>query len=301
MMSSRGVTRAQLEARRREMERQREEQRRKEVMANIQAVAAEIRRQHGDLVEQGHAAWVAEELKRQFRRVQAAEQASLAEVDAAFSDITEVRTSLDSLAEVAQSRRSEAEFQALQDEIRADAARLRLLLLADQASSAGAKHAMATLSRKAKDVVEGRSSEDITTLEVEAQRVLAEDAAEAVDETLRREVVSAIMQAMRVQGFATSKPVVHTTTGHVVISGTLPGGRKVRFDVALDGAMHFDMDGFADRSCADHLDQVLERMEQEFSVATGPVQHTWKNPDRISKGSRGMPGGGPGRTMGGGA
>ena len=31
MMSSRGVTRAQLEARRREMERQREEQRRKEV------------------------------------------------------------------------------------------------------------------------------------------------------------------------------------------------------------------------------------------------------------------------------
>ena len=133
MMSSRGVTRAQLEARRREMERQREEQRRKEVMANIQAVAAEIRRQHGDLVEQGHAAWVAEELKRQFRRVQAAEQASLAEVDAAFSDITEVRTSLDSLAEVAQSRRSEAEFQALQDEIRADAARLRLLLLADQA------------------------------------------------------------------------------------------------------------------------------------------------------------------------
>ena len=207
------------------MERQREEQRRKEVMANIQAVAAEIRRQHGDLVEQGHAAWVAEELKRQFRRVQAAEQASLAEVDAAFSDITEVRTSLDSLAEVAQSRRSEAEFQALQDEIRADAARLRLLLLADQASSAGAKHAMATLSQ-AKDVVEGRSSEDITTLEVEAQRVLAEDAAEAVDETLRREVVSAIMQAMRVQGFATSKPVVHSTTGHVVISGTLPGGRK---------------------------------------------------------------------------
>ena len=128
---------------------------------------------------------------------------------------------------------------------------------------------MATLSRKAKDVVEGRSSEDITTLEVEAQRVLAEDAAEAVDETLRREVVSAIMQAMRVQGFATSKPVVHSTTGHVVISGTLPGGRKVRFDVALDGAMHFDMDGFADWSCADHLDQVLERMEQEFSVATG--------------------------------
>ena len=67
-MSSRGVTRAQLEARRREMERQREEQRRKEVMANIQAVATEIRRQHGDLVEQGHAAWVAEELKRQYRR-----------------------------------------------------------------------------------------------------------------------------------------------------------------------------------------------------------------------------------------
>ncbi len=300
-MSSRGVTRAQLEARRREMERQREEQRRKEVQANIQAVAVEIRRLHGDLAEQGHAAWIAEEMYRQIRKVQAAEAASLAEIDAAFSNITEVRASLDSLVEVAQSRRSEAEFQALQDEIRADAARLRLLLIADQASSSSAKQAIEALSRKAQDIVEGRSSEDVSVLEAEAQRVLATDAAEAVDESLRREVVSAILQAMRVQGFATSKPVVHSTTGHVVISGTLPGGRKVRFDIELDGAMNFDMDGFADRSCADHLDQVLERMEQEFSIATGPVQHTWKNPDRISKGSRGMPGGGPGRTMGGGA
>lgn len=300
-MSSRGVTRAQLEARRREMERQREEQRRKVVLANIKAVAAEIRRLHGDLAEQGHAAWIAEEMNRQIRRVQAAEEASLAEVDAAFSDITEVRASFDSLVEVAQSRRSEAEFQALQDEIRADAARLRLLLIAEQASSSGAKQAIATLSRKAQDVLEGRSSEDVSVLEAEAQRMLAKDAAEAVDENLRREVVSAILQAMRVQGFATSNPVVNSTTGHVVISGTLPGGRKVRFDIELDGAMNFDMDGFADRSCADHLDQVLERMEKEFSIATGPVQHTWKNPDRISKGSRGMPGGGPGRTMGGGA
>ena len=50
------------------------------------------------------------------------------------------------------------------------------------------------------------------------------------------------------------------------------------------GEMEFDMDGFKDRTCSDSLDEVLLLMEERFGVESGPVQHNWKNPDRISKG-----------------
>ena len=52
------------------------------------------------------------------------------------------------------------------------------------------------------------------------------------------------------------------------------------------------MNGFLERKCADHLDEVLATLEANFNIATGPVQHNWKNPDKISKGSKGFPSGG---------
>jgi hypothetical protein len=63
--------------------------------------------------------------------------------------------------------------------------------------------------------------------------------------------------------------------------------------------MEFDMDGYPGRECADHLDQVLFKLEESYGVETGPIQHNWKNPDRISKGSKSFPTGGASRTMGG--
>ena len=58
-------------------------------------------------------------------------------------------------------------------------------------------------------------------------------------------------------GFALSKPKVDKESGLVILIGTLPGERSVRFEVDIEGQMIFDMNGFADRSCANHLDDVL--------------------------------------------
>ena len=82
--------------------------------------------------------------------------------------------------------------------------------------------------------------------------------------------------------------------------GKLSSGRMVRFDVAEQGEMEFDMAGFSDRKCANHLDDVIAKLEENFGVETGPVQHNWKNPDRISKGSKDFPTGGNTKSMGGG-
>jgi hypothetical protein len=101
-------------------------------------------------------------------------------------------------------------------------------------------------------------------------------------------------------GFIVGKPKLIKESGRVAVIGKLSSGRMVRFDVAEQGEMEFDMEGFSDRKCADHLDDVLGKLESNFGVETGPVQHNWKNPDRISKGSKGFPTGGNTRTMGGG-
>ena len=60
------------------------------------------------------------------------------------------------------------------------------------------------------------------------------------------------------------------------------------------------MEGFSDRKCAEHLDEVLAKLETNFAIKSGPVQHNWKNPDRISKGSKGFPTGGNSQSLGGG-
>ena len=57
----------------------------------------------------------------------------------------------------------------------------------------------------------------------------------------------------------------------------------------------YDMDNIDN-----HLDEVLGLLETNFNIKSGPVQHNWKNPDKISKGSKGFPTGGNTRTMRGG-
>ena len=56
------MTRAQMEARRRELERQREEQRRRQVKQQVMQAAADIERELLNLASDGQAAWVHEEV-----------------------------------------------------------------------------------------------------------------------------------------------------------------------------------------------------------------------------------------------
>ena len=62
-MSSRGMTQAQVEARRRELERQQEESRRKKVKQQTTALAQSIEQTQRTLAASGTAAWVQEEIR----------------------------------------------------------------------------------------------------------------------------------------------------------------------------------------------------------------------------------------------
>jgi hypothetical protein len=164
-----------------------------------------------------------------------------------------------------------------------------------------------TLIRRTKDlsttVQKGQITglqQQIAELRQSALEIHEEDMKRAVDETLRREILTALKKTMQDLGFVVGKLTIDKETGGVVMIGRLPSNRSIRFEVNLDGQMEFDMNGFLERKCADHLDEVLGILEANFNIATGPVQHNWKNPDKISKGSKGFPSGGNTRTMGGG-
>lgn len=115
------------------------------------------------------------------------------------------------------------------------------------------------------------------------------------DESVRREVVRGLLDTLEGMGFAVEGPRLVENDkdgGTVTLVGQLPSGRLARFEVQLDGRMSFDLDGYEGRTCGAELERIEHTLQEQFGVNLGPPQVTWKNPDKISKGSRDVPGGG---------
>jgi hypothetical protein len=307
-MSSRGMTQAQIEARRRELERKQEESRRRKVKQQTTALAQAIERTQRTLAESGTAAWVQEEITEIMAVVNKAKDTPASgDIDAVFNELNVQQAKLSSLSETSSQRQGASQREQWMAESAVIGLKLELEARLEDIERTEALDQVNTLIRRTKDlstiVQKGQITglqQQITELRQSALEIHEEDMKRAVDETLRREILTALMKTMRDLGFAVGKPTIDKETGGVVMIGRLPSNRSIRFEVNLDGQMEFDMNGFLERKCADHLDEVLGILEANFNIATGPVQHNWKNPDKISKGSKGFPSGGNTRTMGGG-
>jgi len=307
-MSSRGMTQAQVEARRRELERQQEESRRKKVKHQTAALAQSIEQTQRTLAASGTAAWVQEEIREIMAAVnRAKETPASGNIDAAFNELNMQQAKLSSLSETSNQRQDALQREQWMAESAVIGLKLELETRIEDIERTEALEQLNTLIRRTKDlsatVQKGQINglqQHITELRQSALEIHEKDMKQSIDETLRREIVTSLMKAMRDLGFAVGTPTMDKDTGGVVLIGTLPSNRSIRFEVNLDGQMEFDMNGFLERKCADHLDEVLGILETNFSITTGPIQHNWKNPDKISKGSKGFPIGGNTRTMRGG-
>ena len=229
------------------------------------------------------------------------------DIDAVFNELNVQQAKLSSLSETSNQRQDASQREQWMAESAVIGLKLELEARLEDIERTEALDQVNTLIRRTKDlsttVQKGQITglqQQIAELRQSALEIHEEDMKRAVDETLRREILTALMKTMRDLGFAVGKPTIDKETGGVVMIGQLPSNRSIRFEVNLDGQMEFDMNGFLERKCADHLDEVLGILEANFNIATGPVQHNWKNPDKISKGSKGFPSGGNTRTMGGG-
>tara|TARA_B100000768_G_C11273049_1_gene374409 strand:- start:384 stop:1295 length:912 start_codon:yes stop_codon:yes gene_type:complete len=302
------MTQAQIEARRRELERRQEESRRRKVKQQTTALAQAIERTQQTLAASGNAAWVQEEIREIMAAVNKAKDTPASgDIDAVFNELNVQQAKLSGLSETSNQRQDASQREQWMAESAVIGLKLELEARLEDIERTDALEQVNTLIRRTKDLSTTVQTGQITGLQQQiaklrqsALEVHEQDMKQAVDETLRREIITALMKTMRDLGFAVGKPTIDKETGGVVMIGTLPSNRSIRFEVNLEGQMEFDMNGFLERKCADHLDEVLGILEANFDITTGPVQHNWKNPDKISKGSKGFPSGGNTRTMGGG-
>ena len=306
-MSSQGTVPAWvIEKQQKQIALQREAERKKQVRQQIGKVVAVVRTQMSVLNNDDVNTWAKEEME--FVQHTVASTASIVEADVDFvlkrlhksQAILEQIQSLADDREREHQRKVEAKRTAYNTAVES-VKYLRLELT--QASSEKEHERLMNDLLDVNDSLEQATVEEVSeaveAIESQAVQLRERDHLAAVDEELRRHIISSVVKAMSELGFVVGKPKLLRESGNVAVVGTLSSGRTIRFDVRASGEMEFDMDGFKDRSCSDSLDEVLLLMEEQFGVESGPVQHNWKNPDRISKGSKGFPTGGNTRTMGG--
>ena len=284
----------------------READRKKQVRQQITKVASVVRAQMSGLNNEEINTWAKEEMEFVQHTTDATVSMADADVDFVLKRLHKSIAILEQVQSLAESREREHQrkVEAKQTAYNAAVESVKYIRLElTQTSSEEAHTRLMNDLFDVNDKLGNATVEEVTkaveAIESEAIQLREHDHQAAVDEELRRYIISSVVRVMSELGFVVGKPKLLRESGNVAVVGTLSSGRTIRFDVRASGEMEFDMDGFKDRTCSESLDEVLLLMEKRFGVESGPVQHNWKNPDRISKGSKGFPTGGNTRTMGG--
>lgn len=306
-MSSRGTVPAWvIEKQQKQIALQREAKRRQQVRQQIAAVAAEVRTNASALNTQEIQIWAKEEFDFVQETVDSTATIVDSDVDFVLKRLHESKAILEQIQTLSEDREREHQRMVEKKTIayRTAVESVKYLRLELTQNSSDKEHQrlmneLLDLEDRLDEATLDEVTETVEKIESEALSLRDVDHQAAVDEELRRHIISSVVKAMTELGFVVGKPKLLRDSGNVAVIGTLSSGRTIRFDVRASGEMEFDMDGFKDRTCSNSLDDVLLLMEEQFGVESGPVQHNWKNPDRISKGSKGFPTGGNTRTMGG--
>ena len=306
-MSSRGTVPAWvIEKQQKQIALQREAKRRQQVRQQIATVAAEVRTKVSAVNTQEVQAWAKEELEFVVHVLKTTANIVDADVDFVLKRLHESKAILEQIQILSMDREREHRRTVEKKSIAYNSAIESIKYLRLELTQKSSETMHQRLMNELLDIGDGleeASLDDVVkaveTIQNEAIKVREADHKAAVDEELRRHIISSVVKAMTELGFVVGKPKLLRESGNVAVVGTLSSGRTIRFDVRVTGEMEFDMAGFKDRTCSGSLDDVLLLMEEQFGVESGPVQHNWKNPDRISKGSKDFPTGGNTRTMGG--
>jgi hypothetical protein len=284
----------------------REAERKKQVRKQILNVVSIVRAQMSALNNEEVKTWAKEEMEFVQHAVGSTASIAEADVDFVLKRLHKSKAILEQVESLVENREHDHQRKVKAKQTAYDAAvesvkyvRIELTQTSSEQEHERLMNDLLDVNDKLEHATVEEVIEAVETIESEAVQLRERDHQAAVDEELRRHIISSVVKAMSELGFVVGKPKLLRESGNVAVIGTLSSGRTIRFDVRATGEMEFDMDGFKDRTCSDSLDEVLLLMEERFGVESGPVQHNWKNPDRISKGSKGFPTGGNTRTMGG--
>lgn len=192
-----------------------------------------------------------------------------------------------------------------QTEAKAQLEAIRQTLAAEKRSSDGASQGMLSQAEQivaqAVSLYGEGSYGQIASLCHQAKQMIQQAVQKSFDESVRREVVKGLLSTLANLGFAVDGPQLQRKEngpGVVTLSGRMPSGKLARFEVNLDGQMHFDFDGYEGRACGKELEKIDTALQEQFAVKLTGSQVTWKNPDKIAKGARSLPSGHRGRITG---
>jgi len=277
------------------------------VRQQIAQICSQIEEEITNVVKSGQAAWASTEMEAISEVLKQAESIDEGDVDDMLKRVSESRAQFSQIGTLAEARMKEKKLALDLKMSQIEGLLIELKAIRVELDKEENLRDFRILISSVEDMVgQARNKNDAEILQfidqsrLRAEEIRATDTAAVVQEEIRRHIISSLINSMNELGFIVGKPKLVKESGRVAVIGKLSSGRMVRFDVAEQGEMQFDMEGFSERKCADHLDEVLAKLDENFGVETGPIQHNWKNPDRISKGSKGFPTGGNTRTMGGG-
>jgi hypothetical protein len=296
-----------IEKQRLEIERKREAERRQRVRLQIAQICLEIKNEITSVVNSGKGAWASAEISAVTEVINQADSIDEGDVDDMLNRASQARAQLSQIGLLSEKRMKEKKLTLDLKTNYLEGLLIELKNIRVELIKNNNQNDFQNLISKVEEMlnqINNNSEEEIQHFveqsRAEAEQIRATDSAEIVQEELRRHIVSSLINSMNELGFVVGKPKLIKESSKVAVVGKLSSGRNIRFDVTESGEMEFDMEGFSDRKCADHLDDVLLKLEENFGIESGPVQHNWKNPDRISKGSKGFPTGGNTRSLGGG-
>ncbi len=309
-MSHRGVSQAVLARRLREEEERRiERERCKQVRARITSTCSEALEQVRSMVEDGSASWVQDELNGISSAIGSHSNVGGIPdggVETAEETVNKLLSRTRALKAMGKERKLSKRLEIDGRKVELDGLQNHLSGVSGGLKNEQLRERMSILHERVEDAISGSSQEAssnhasfVNAIREESRSIVSEDEAMQVQENVRRHVVSSLYKAMSSMEFVMDTPREHS--GGVTVRGRLPSGRSASFVVDISGRMEFDFDGYPGRECEQNLDLMVEKLKAEFEVEATIVQRDWKNPDRISKGSKGFPKGGSSRGMGGGA
>ena len=241
-MSSRGMTQAQLEARRRELERQREQARQQRVKNQVMEIIQTLEKEQINLAASGHGAWLQEEFTKMTKVIERGKDTPAGpKIDSIFEELQQHRALILTLSQTAEDRKDERQREKWQAEAAVVGLKLEIEARLEDIQFKQNRTEMERILRMTSDlqseVYSGNMKQLSTNIQNHRKMALEiheKDDKEAIDEELRREILKALIQSMRDLGFAVGKPTVVKETGAVALIGTLSSGRSIRFDSLLE-------------------------------------------------------------------
>jgi len=128
----------------------------------------------------------------------------------------------------------------------------------------------------------------------ELHGIMATQEQEVLDETYRRESITAIAGTLNNLGFIVSKPrlINEGEKDIVLIKAQRPAGQECTFKVTKDGSMEYSFEKYEGATCKKDIDSFLPKLEQVYGIKLSNERVIWENPDKISKDARQSPTGG---------